>query len=122
MPTIHVIYDPSDRIQMPPKDKLPRGIEAVLLLVGDTLTPEEVRDTTAKLLELLMARLAPDAGGPTKEALASAIFCHEPHGPTNPCEPDCKCLQHYEAVAKLLNLGLTVCPETPAQVEESSAG
>jgi hypothetical protein len=73
MPTIHVIYDPSDRIQMPPKDKLPRGIEAVLLLVGDRLTPEEAKTTTAKLLDLLMERL-------------------------------------------------TVCPETPAHVEESSAG
>lgn len=73
MPTIHVIYDPHDRVTLGGPDRVPRGIEFAMMNVPERLTPDVVLEITKTLLDLLMKRL-------------------------------------------------TVCPETPAHVEESSAG
>lgn len=39
----------------------------------------------------------------TKQKLADAIYCHAPYGPGNPCDEDCKCASHFQAVVALLS-------------------
>ena len=57
MATFHVIYDPTDRIQVGPPDRLPAGVKFIAMKCEQPPEKPEIGATVGALTRLLLERL-----------------------------------------------------------------
>lgn len=58
MATLHVIYDPTDRLQIGPPDRLPPKIKFIAMKCDDLPEPEGVAELAGELAEMLLEQIS----------------------------------------------------------------
>jgi hypothetical protein len=62
LPAIHLMYDPLDKVSLPPADQITKlGVSVIVLALPLGLDISHVQETSKKLAELLLDRIAADA-------------------------------------------------------------
>jgi hypothetical protein len=62
MPKLHIIYDPTGRLQSRDDYVEKLGIKVAIMSVSENLGPEEIKTTAEQLAAMLLNALSPEKG------------------------------------------------------------